>query len=185
MKIYVGSMNRLKIQAVRDTISLYPTLFPQAKITGIDVEVEEFGHPKNMEQTVKGAITRAKKAFSDCNYSIGLEGGLLEVPFTNTGYMETGACAVYDGEKFYLGLGPAFEWPKKVTELITEGKADASKAFNQLGLTQHEKLGAVKGGISGFLTKGRMTREDFTKYSIIMALIQLENTNFYKDSATN
>lgn len=48
-----------------------------------------------------------------------------------------------------------------------------------LGLTHEEKLGAVPGGIIGFLTNGRLTREDFTKYSIIMALIQLEKPEFF------
>lgn len=175
MTIHVGSTNTTKIQAVRDTLVLYPQLFPDPVIKGIDVEVPIYGHPKNLQETIDGAINRAKKAFTDCDYSIGLEGGLMEVPQTRTGHMETNACAIYDGKEIYLGLGPAFEWPKKVTELILKGQADASLAFKQLGLTEHDKLGAQQGGITGPLTNNRITREDFMKYSIIMALIHLEN----------
>lgn len=79
-----------------------------------------------------------------------------------------------------MGLGPGYEWPSEVTKLILSGKADASLAFNQLGYTQHQKLGAVEGGIIGYLTAGKLTRENFTKFSIIMALIHLERPEFYK-----
>jgi inosine/xanthosine triphosphatase len=180
MRIHVGSKNAVKIQSVTDALALYPKLFPHPEIVGIDVDVPEFGHPKNIKETVTGAIERAKKAFTDCDYSFGIEGGLLAVPFTESGFMETGACAVYDGSEIYLGLGPAFEWPAQVTELIISGKADASKAFKELGLTKQDKLGSVPGGISGILTNGRLTREEFTKYSIIMALIKIENVTFYE-----
>lgn len=180
MKIKVGSKNKTKIQAVHDAITLYPNLFSKPEITGIDVEVELFGHPKNIKETMQGAVERAKKAFIDCSYSFGLEGGLMEAPFSKSGFMEVGACAIYDGKTFYLGLSPAFEWPEQVTNLILTNKADASQAFKQLGLTHHEKLGAVEGGIIGVLTDGRLTREDFTKYSIIMALIRLEKPDFFK-----
>lgn len=176
MKIHVGST---KIQAVKDAVALYPELFPNPEIVGIDVNVELFGHPKSVKETVKGAAERAKNAFKDCDYSFGIEGGLMEVPFTKTGFMETSACAIYDGKDICIGLGPAYEWPLEVTKMIVSGKADASKAFNKLGYTHHVKLGAQPGGIIGFLTEGRLTREDFTKYSIIMALIQLEKPEYF------
>ena len=179
MKINVGSKNQTKVTAVKEAVALYPSLFPNPEVIGVDIDVELYGHPKNIEETVNGAIERAKKAFTNCDYSFGLEGGLLEVPLSKTGYMEVGVCAIYDGKNFHLGLSPAFEWPKSVTDLILSGKADASQAFKQLGLTTDEKLGAAKGGIIGFLTEGRLTREDFTRYSIIMALIHLEHPEHF------
>ena len=179
MKINVGSQNKTKIQAVLDAVNLYPNLFFEPNVTGIDVNVDVFGHPKNLEENIQGAIKRAKEAYIDCDYSFGLEGGLMEVPFTKTGFMEVGACAIYDGKNIHLGLSPAFEWPQKVNDLIISGKADASQAFKQLNYTHHEKLGNEKGGIVGFLTGQKLTREDYTKYSIIMALIQLEQLELY------
>jgi inosine/xanthosine triphosphatase len=146
---------------------------------GVEVASDLFGHPKDLKRTVEGAIERAKKSFVDCKYSFGLEGGLMEVPLTATGHMEIGICAIYDGKKIYLGLSPGFEWPQNVTQLIVSGAADASQAFKQLGLTEHEKMGAVEGGIVGFLTKGRLTREEQTKQSIVTALIQLERPELY------
>ena len=180
MKINVGSKNITKVAGVRDAVALYPNLFTNPDVVGIDVQVAEFGHPKNINETIEGAIERAKKAFIDgCTYSIGLEGGLIEIPHTKSGYMEVGACAIYDGSKIALGLSPAYEWPKKVTEMIVGGEADASTAFKKLGYTEHEKIGNMPGGIIGSLTDGKMPREDFTKYSIMMALIQIEKANMY------
>jgi len=179
MKINIGSQNKTKIAAVKATVALYPNIFKSAQIEGVAIETEEFGHPKNIKETITGAIERARKAYFNCDYSIGLEGGLIEVPLSKTGFMEIGACAIYNGKNYFLGLSPAFEWPKKVTEMIISGEADASQAFKRLGLTEHDKLGALEGGIVGFLSKGRLTREEFTKQSIIMALIQLENAELY------
>ncbi|MGI8420584.1 MAG: DUF84 family protein [Candidatus Levyibacteriota bacterium] len=179
MMIHVGSKNQTKVQAVKDAVALYPNLFSNPQITGIDVQVALFGHPKNIQETVAGSVERAKNAFTDCDYSFGIEGGLMKVPYTKTGFMEVGACAIYDGKGVHIGLGPAYEWPTEVTKMIISGNADASQAFNQLGYTTHEKLGAMPGGIIGFLTEKRMSREDFTKYSIIMALIQIEKPEFF------
>lgn len=181
MKIKVGSKNKLKIGAVMDAVNLYPDLFPNPDISGVDVTVEQFGHPKNLKETVEGAIERARSAFKDCELSFGLEGGLMEVPYSKTGFMEVGVCAIYDGKNIHLGLSPAYEWPKKINDLIISGQADASQAFRQVGFTEHEKLGAMEGGIAGVLTGGRMTRETQTRYSIITALVQLEKKEFYEN----
>jgi inosine/xanthosine triphosphatase len=179
MKINVGSMNQTKIQAVIDGVKLYPEIFRDAEVGGVEVKIEEFGHPKNLQEIVDGAIDRAKQAFKECNYSFGIESGLFAVPRSQSGYMELQACAIYDGKKIYLGLAPAFEWPTKVTELLLGGTMDASKAFKELGFTEHEKLGAVKGGNINLLTRGRLTREEQVKQSIIMAMIQIDRAEWY------
>lgn len=180
MRINVGSQNQTKVAAVEEAVKLYPQLFSDAQVKGVKIEIEEFGHPKSLGATVKGAKDRAKKAFIDCDYSFGIEGGLMKVPHTKHKYMETGVCAIYNGKAFSIGIAPAIAWPPKVLELILSNQADGSQAFHRLGYTKHKKLGAQKGGILGVLTEGRMTREAFTKYSIISALIQLEKPEFYK-----
>ncbi|HEB13527.1 MAG TPA: inosine/xanthosine triphosphatase [candidate division CPR3 bacterium] len=188
MKIIVGSKNELKINAVKEVLTLYPDLFPDTDILGVDSGVDLYGHPITLEETVEGAIDRAKKVLGDCDYSFGLEGGLLKVPLTKSGYMEISVCAVYNGSDISLGLSPAFEWPEDVTKMILSGKADGSQAFKRLGLTKEDKLGAIKGGIAGILTKGRLTREELIKTSVIAALIRLENPEYYNregDSSHN
>lgn len=176
MRVTVGSKNPAKIAAVTETISEYP-LFQGAEVAGLEVAVDLFGHPKSLNEVVDGAIARARQAFADCDYSFGIEGGLMAVPETKTGFMEVSACAVYDGRNIHLGLSPAFEWPKKVTGLILDG-LDGSQALKEAGMTEHPKIGTGEGGVS-ILTDGRMDRKAYTKAAIMMALIHLEHPEHF------
>lgn len=177
MKINVGSTNPTKVAAVAESGAEYP-LLQNAEVLGVDAGVDLYGHPKTLGEVVEGAIDRAKKVFKDCDYSFGLEGGLMAVPHSKTGYMEVGACAIYDGKEFHLGLSPAYEWPKKVTELILSG-LDGSQALKAAGITDHEKVGTVHGGI-WYLSGGKMDRKEYTKLSIRMAMVHLENPQYYQ-----
>src|SRR5437868_3874063 len=117
MKIHVGSKNSTKVNAVAEVLKNYPD-FKDAQVVGVEVKVEEFGHPKGFDQIIEGACDRARQAFLDCDLSFAIESGLIEVPKTKTGHMEIAACAIYDGKNFHLGLSPAFEWPKAVANKI-------------------------------------------------------------------
>ena len=176
MKLVVGSTNPTKVAAVEEIAKQYP-MFAGAEVRGLEVPVETFGHPKSLAETVDGAIHRAKSAFQDCDYGFGLESGLLPVPHSRTGFMEVTVCAIFDGERFYMGLSPGYEWPVKVTEIILQG-LDGSQAMREAGLTDHEKVGAAKGAID-LLTNGKMNRTEFNVIAITMAMIQLENKAHY------
>lgn len=178
MKLTVGSKNPTKISAVKETVKLYPELFPDPEVTCVDVAIEEFGHPKSLDDTVKGAMNRAKKAFIDCSYSFGIEGGLMAVSHTKTGFMEVGVCAIYDGQNFHLGLSPAFEWPKQVFDLILNKNMDGSQAVKEVGITSHEKIGEAGGTIS-VLTRGHANRTAHNKDSVLMAIVHLLNPKLY------
>jgi inosine/xanthosine triphosphatase len=123
-------------------------------------------------------MNRARQAFIDTDYSVGIEGGLMAVPYTKTGYMEIGACAIYDGSHFHLGLSPAFEWPKSVADGIIHRGLDGSQAFRDAGFTNHEKIGISHGGI-WILTKGKIDRTRYNELAVMMALIHLENKEHY------
>jgi inosine/xanthosine triphosphatase len=181
MKLNVGSKNQVKIAAVQEAVLLYPEQFSNPEVIPVEVAIEEFGHPKSLEETIKGAMDRAKAAFGDCSYSFGIEGGLMAVPYTKTGFMEVGVCAIYDGKDFHLGLSSAFEWPKKVFDLIVNKGLDGSQAAREAGLTTHEKIGATERIIS-LLTKGKANRKDKTKDSVIMALTHLLNPELFESS---
>lgn len=174
MIINVGSRNPVKIQAVKDTLLLYPKLLPNIEVVGVDVKVEEFGHPININEVFKGAIERAEKAFNNCSYSIGIESGFISVKDCPSGYMEISGCVIFDGKNKYFGLSSAFEFPLKITKFILDGKGDASLAFRELGYSKATKRGAEKGGILADLTDFRTSREDQIKQSLITALIYIE-----------
>lgn len=141
IKIHVGSQNQTKIQATQNII-LKNNLFKHCLVVGVDIEIEEFGHPKTIDETMRGAKDRARAAFPGSILSVGLESGLIEAPEAASGYLETTACALYDGNHYASGLAPSFEWPKEVLRLILNGR-DGSQAFKEAGLTNHHKLGTA------------------------------------------
>ncbi len=180
MKIIVGSTNKIKIEAVQETVIQYP-LLSSTTVTGKNIPSQVSDQPKSLPETVSGAIARAKNAFEEGSYSFGLESGLMPVPFTKTGFMDVCVCAIYDGKTIHLGLSQAFECPPEVVRLVHEKGYDLNQASNAIGLTTNPQLGAAE-GIIGILTKGRVTRKDYTKEAIKMALIHLENKEHYDSS---
>jgi inosine/xanthosine triphosphatase len=175
--INVGTKNLQKIDAVKEVLKEYID-FKDCKIIGIEVSSDVSEQPKSIDETIKGAINRAKNCFTHCNYSIGLESGLIKVPYTKTGYMDVTACAIFDGKKIHLGLSSAFEYPIKVTKSVFEDNINITQSFMKHGLTKDPKMGSAEGAI-GLLTKGKVTRKDYTKQSIHMAMIHLENPELY------
>jgi inosine/xanthosine triphosphatase len=101
--IHVGSKNISKVGAVENVVRRYE-MFEGAEVVGVEVPVEQFGHPKSLEETVAGAVARAKTARSGADFGFGLESGLLAVPQSKTGYMEVAVCAIFDGTEIHLGL---------------------------------------------------------------------------------
>jgi len=177
MKIIVASKNSVKVDAVREVISQYKFL-ADAKISSAVVASGVSEQPKSLEETVKGAVNRAIGAFEFCDYSFGIESGLIEVPYTKTGFMDTCACVIYDGRQTHIGLSCAFECPASIMQTVMQERCDLNHAFQKAGLTSNPKLGNADGAI-GLLTKGRITRKDYTKQAIMMALIHLENYELY------
>jgi len=176
MKIGVGSNNKTKINAVAELLLGYP-MFESATVVGVDVQIERFGHPKSLEETVAGAVNRAKQAYRNNDYGFGIESGLMVVPQTKSGYMEAAVCVIYDGEQIHMGISQAYEWPKKILDKILEGM-DGSQAMKAAGLTQHEKLGEHEGFV-GIFTKGRINRTEYNKAAVVMALMHLENPEHF------
>lgn len=174
--IHVGSMNQTKIIAAKN-IFLTHAMFKDFSVSGVNVAVEEFGHPKTINETIRGAKERARTSLDEAKLSVGLESGLIEASEASTGYLETTVCALFDGERYAIGLAPSFEWPKKVLRLILGGR-DGSQAFKEAGLTSHKKLGTTDGAIYA-LTKGVVNRTQLNEAAIIMALTQLQHPDYY------
>lgn len=177
MRVAVGSTNATKLAATEEAFHACEA-FVAAEIVAVKVEVPEFGHPIGLEAIVRGAVERAERAFPGHDLAVGIEGGLVAVPGTKTGYMEFAVCAIHDGKTSHLGMSPGYEWPKRVTELIVEGGLDGSQALREAGLTSHEKIGTAQGGI-GILTRGRMDRTLYNRLAVQMALVHLENPERY------
>ena len=173
MKIAVGTTNSAKVAAVQEILKEYPHL-ADAEVSAVKTESGVADQPMSLAETVDGAINRARAAFTDCDFSVGIESGLMEVPKTKSGYMDVCACAIYDGKEFHIGLSSAWEFPDpKVTALMVEEGMDMSQAINHAGLTSNRDIGAAEGAV-GIVTKGRMDRKEYTKQALRTALIHLE-----------
>jgi inosine/xanthosine triphosphatase len=172
MKINVGSANQIKVDAVKEKILEYDFL-KDAQVIGLEADSEISDQPKTLDETIKGAMNRAKNSFKDCNLSFGLESGIRPVPYTKTGYMDVCACAIFDGKQYYLGLSSSFEYPQKIIDLVIKKGLNVSQAFHEAGFTENTYIGYAEGAI-GYLTKGRLVRKEYTKQSITAALIEVE-----------
>lgn len=177
MKINIASKNPVKVEAVKEAIESYDFL-KKAEVEGLKVNSGVSEQPKSLDETISGAINRAKLAFKNCAYSFGIESGLMSVPQTKTGSMDFCVCAIYDGKQHHLGLSCAFEFPPRVTKMIHELNIDTNEAFYRCGLTQDKKIGYSEGAI-GILTGGRITRKAHAKQAVQMALIHMENSHLY------
>jgi len=178
MRINVGSKNQVKVDAVKEAIQDYDFL-SKAEVFSLEVSSEVFKQPKSIDETVEGAMNRAKNAFQNCEYSFGIESGLIKIPNTKTGYMNVCACAIYDGKNYHLGLASAFEYPTKVTKLLFSDDLEIDEAIYKVGLTNDKRIGR-SGGVISYLTKDRLKRKEYIKQAITTALIHLENPELFK-----
>jgi inosine/xanthosine triphosphatase len=167
--IRVGSLNPVKLGAVR---AVMEERFPEAIFEPVAVASGVSDQPVGLEETLRGARNRAENAFADCDLSVALESGLVEVPGSNTGYMNLTACAIFDGREMYVGLGPAFELPPDVTRLVVEEGLELDPAVRRAGLTDNERIGYAQ-GIIGILSGGRVTRMDYSRPAVSMALVRM------------
>ena len=125
---------------------------------------------------MKGAVNRAKLVFGNCEYSVGIEDGISEVPGTLSGYMNFCCCAIYDGRRTFLGLGPAFEYPPDCTKKVVDEGITISEAF--VPISDKPDIGYEE-GIIGWLTDGKISRKDYTKPAVEMAKVQIDNEGLY------
>ncbi len=184
MLIRIGSLNPVKIAALRELLPEYPFL-AGAVVAAVDVPSHVSAQPKSLDETVRGAVNRAREAFwagPACDHlghalGVGIESGLMVVPYSRTGYLDVCACVVYVERmavpEHALGLSSAFECPAEVVRLMVEEGLDMNQAFGRAGLTRKKQLGSEEGAI-GVLTRGRVDRKEYTKQAIRMALIHLE-----------
>ncbi len=179
MKIVVGSQNKGKISAVKSGLQNYPD-YLSAEIFGVAVDSGVSSQPIGLEETIKGAKNRARLAFeqNQCDLAFGLESGIFLVPQTKSDYMDTTACAIYDGEEFHLGLSSCFEYPKSMIEKVLKEGKEITDAALDLGFSEDRNFREANGMV-GILTKGVITRQKYSEQAVHTAMIHLLNKEHY------
>jgi inosine/xanthosine triphosphatase len=173
MQVTVGSKNPVKLKATRNVLE---KINSELTVKAVDAASGVPDQPFGLDQTIEGAINRAKNAYTpDIDLSVGIESGLMETPHSLTGYLDLQWCAIYDGEKITLGVSSGFEYPPEVVKEVLKGKEVGDIMDRVTGVNnQGEKTGAVS-----YLSKGILNRTGNTEQCVLMAMIPRMNENVY------
>jgi inosine/xanthosine triphosphatase len=144
----------MKIAATKKAFAKF---FKKATVVGVDVPSSVSPQPISFGEIVRGARERARKAYRDCDYAVGIEAGLFRVaPASPRPFQITMAC-VFDGEREALGSGPFFELPPAMAKKVV--LADT--------------------GSVAVVTKGKVNRESVTRDAVMMALAPFVSPELY------
>jgi len=178
--IAIGSRNPAKIKGIERA---FKEVFRDSNIIfkAIKVETSIPSQPIGLKITLRGAIERALFALReipDASYGVGVEAGLVEVPYTITGFMDLEVCAIIDQEeRVTLGFSSAFEFPPLAVRSVLEGKVgEIEEIMERISGIKH--IGDGMGAI-GYLTKGVIDRCELTRQCVIAALIPRINEEVY------
>ncbi len=173
MKVAAGTKNPAKLKGIE---AAFRKFFDDVEVVPFEVDPDVPPQPFN-DDTIRGAINRAKKAFRDgFSFSVGVEAGLFKNEFALSGYLDFQVACVYNGEKFTIGFGPGFEYPKRVIKEVLSGK-EVGKVMEKI--TGIRELGKKFGAI-GYLTNKAVKRENLTEIAVTMALIPWINSELYE-----
>lgn len=99
---------------------------------------------------------------------------MYPVKEVETQYMDCSICAIYDGEKFYIGFSPSFEYPQNAVDRVLQGE-ELGYMHDIFGQTAKGRKGAI-----GVLTSGRVYRDELEEYAVIMALTKIVSKEVYE-----
>ncbi|RXT04870.1 inosine/xanthosine triphosphatase [Ammoniphilus sp. CFH 90114] len=151
LRIAVGSQNPAKLEAVRNA---YHIMGRSIELVGLEVPSGVSSQPKSDEETIHGALNRARAALLETNsdYGIGLEGGIAETPY-GMFLCNWGAIASRSGEYGVAG-GLRILLPEEVAIGIRQGKELGDVIDEWAGGKDIKK----KEGTIGILTQNHITR---------------------------
>ncbi len=141
-----------------------------------DVDSGVPDQPFGMDETIKGAVNRAKNSYSaDVDLSIGIESGLMQTPHTITGYIDLQWCAIFDGDNITLGVSSGFEYPPEVVKEVLNG-VEVGDVMDRI--TGIDNLGTKKGAVS-HLSMDMLNRTENTEQCVLTAMIPRMNKDIY------
>ncbi len=127
---------------VRAVRRAFSLFFPRPRVVPVRVASPVSEKPRSLAEVVRGARARARAARGEGAFFVGVEAGFFSLE--SRPHLITLAC-VSDGRRSFLGGSPFFEFDP--------------------ALTPRGAAGAV-----GMLTRRRITREEVTRWAVVMAL---------------
>lgn len=115
MKIIIGSTNQAKVEAVRGN-------FTDCDLEGIEVASKVSSQPFSDEETLEGAINRARECANSEKgvIGIGLEGGVMEIE--NDLYLCNWGALVDTQENLFTASGARVPLPDEIADELHKGR---------------------------------------------------------------
>jgi len=172
MRIVVGSVNPVKVEAVRRVAC---RVFGSFDLLSVGVGSGVSHTPIGEDEIIRGAMNRALNAskISSGDLYVGMEGGVVEkfgVWFVSSW------CAIMDSSGFWsFGCGGYMPLPRRVVDMVLGGM-ELGDAIDAISGLSHTKLDV---GAIGVLTKNLLTRRDSWETALIYALTYKISPEFY------
>ncbi|MFC2175039.1 inosine/xanthosine triphosphatase [archaeon] len=165
MKIAVGSERKAKQEGVRKAFAHYYDGF---EVVSVKCSSGVSDQPMTDDETMEGAINRARAALEHGDLGVGIESGIKPVKHSINGYLNTTWCAIIDKDDFLsVGSSPDFEYPKKIVEEALAGTEVSASAAELFGV---DELSLKESGVVGELTRGVCPRSDYIYLAVLMAI---------------
>ena len=172
--IVVASQNPVKVKAVRNA---FKRMFPEERFEILSVSVQSGvkDQPTSNDETLKGALTRAKNAANespDAEYWVGIEGG-VEIKGEE---MAAYAWIVVQSNRMTgKSRTGTFYLPPAIADLVHDGLELGSAD----DLLFNEDNSKQKSGAIGILTGDVITRTQLYEHAIILALVPFRNQELF------
>jgi inosine/xanthosine triphosphatase len=154
MIVRVATANAMKVEATRKAFAKY---FKKVRVEGVEAASGVSPQPISFGEIVRGARERARRAFGECDFAVGIEAGLFRVAAVAENPFQITVACVTDGRRQALGAGPFYEVPRAVVRRIV--KADT--------------------GSVAVVTRGKVSRAQVTRDAVLMALAPFVSPELY------
>jgi inosine/xanthosine triphosphatase len=174
IKIGIGSTNPSKVEGVKSAFGRYSHDFSKPVFIPVDVKTA-VGEQPSGDQTIKGAMNRAKAALRDNDMGIGIEAGLFKNRLLRSTF-DIQYCVILDRTGYVSsGHGMGFSYPPQVLKNVNEGQTVGKSMSSVSGITD---IGRKDGAI-GYLSRGVVARAELTEQAVIAALLPRINRVLY------
>lgn len=172
MYVLAGTLNPAKLNGAEAAIRLY---WPEARFAGVRVDHGTDEQPRSRDQTIGGAVARARLALAReaADIGLGIEGGTVETPYGTL--VELWVAAADRSGAVHIGSGPSIVLPEPIAARVRKGC--------ELGpvVDDHFRRSGQKqaGGVIALLTGGHIVRADACRQATLCALAPFRHADVY------
>lgn len=193
--IMLGSTNEAKIRGVQDAFADLREAIDGPDLSALktwtcNVESGVCDEPLGFPMTIEGAQNRAYAAYrclvqaadtsapTAIKLGVGVESGFIEIAPTTFTLYNFDVCALYDGQHYYLGVSPGFEYPPQLVRNIFLHRQPFQQARQYITTVANVERQA---GIVGVIAGGLVDRPEMTRLATRLALIRYVRRRDYDD----